>query len=34
VYGGADTYTLVARVEKSALIEAVENADLTNPFLK
>jgi predicted GH43/DUF377 family glycosyl hydrolase len=34
VYGGADTYTLVARVEKNALVTALENADLKNPFLE
>ncbi len=33
VYGGADTQTLVARVEKNLLISAVEKADLKNPFV-
>jgi len=33
VYGGADTYTLVARVQLSELVAALEAADLTNPFL-
>ncbi|MBP1655398.1 MAG: glycosidase like protein [Bacteroidetes bacterium] len=33
VYGGADTYTLVARVRLSELLAAVESADLSNPFL-
>jgi predicted GH43/DUF377 family glycosyl hydrolase len=31
VYGGADTYTLAARVNKATLFAALENADLTNP---
>lgn len=33
VYGGADTYTLVARVRFSELVAALESADLANPFL-
>jgi predicted GH43/DUF377 family glycosyl hydrolase len=32
VYGGADTYTLAARVDKAALWDALERADLSNPF--
>lgn len=32
VYGGADTYTLAARVNKAQLWEALECADLCNPF--
>ncbi len=34
VYGGADTYTLVARVEKNALVAVLETADLQNPFVR
>jgi predicted GH43/DUF377 family glycosyl hydrolase len=33
IYGGADTYLLVARVEMAALVRALESADLKNPFL-
>jgi predicted GH43/DUF377 family glycosyl hydrolase len=32
VYGGADTYTLAARVDRQALFAALDRADLTNPF--
>ena len=33
IYGGADTYTLAARVKKLALFEALHSASLKNPFL-
>ena len=33
IYGGADTYTLAARVNKAALWDALERADLSNPFV-
>ena len=33
VYGGADTYTLAARVRLSEVLAALESADLANPFL-
>jgi predicted GH43/DUF377 family glycosyl hydrolase len=33
IYGGADTYTLAARVNRVALWDALERADLSNPFL-
>jgi predicted GH43/DUF377 family glycosyl hydrolase len=32
VYGGADTYTLAARVDRQALFAALDQADLANPF--
>ena len=32
VYGGADTYTLAARVDKAVLWDALDGADLSNPF--
>ncbi len=32
IYGGADTYTLAARVNKLAFFEALEHANLDNPF--
>ena len=32
IYGGADTYTLAARVDKQALFAALDQADLENPF--
>ena len=32
VYGGADTYTLAARVNAALLWETLERADLSNPF--
>lgn len=34
VYGGADTYTLAACVNKATLFAALETADLTNPHLQ
>jgi predicted GH43/DUF377 family glycosyl hydrolase len=34
VYGGADTYTLAARVDKATLFAALEVADQTNPHLQ
>lgn len=34
IYGGADTYTLAARVKQSVLLEALEHAGLDNPFMK
>jgi beta-1,2-mannobiose phosphorylase / 1,2-beta-oligomannan phosphorylase len=33
VYGGADTYLLVARIQCSEVILALEKADLRNPFI-
>jgi predicted GH43/DUF377 family glycosyl hydrolase len=33
VYGGADTYTLAARVNKAQLWDALDKADLSNPFV-
>jgi beta-1,2-mannobiose phosphorylase / 1,2-beta-oligomannan phosphorylase len=33
VYGGADTYLLVARMKKSEVLSALEKADLRNPFM-
>jgi predicted GH43/DUF377 family glycosyl hydrolase len=33
VYGGADTYTLAARVNKQILFEASSRADTRNPFM-
>ena len=33
VYGGADTYTLAAKVSKAALFAALDRAGLENPFL-
>jgi predicted GH43/DUF377 family glycosyl hydrolase len=33
IYGGADTYTLAARAPKAALWDALERADLSNPFV-
>jgi predicted GH43/DUF377 family glycosyl hydrolase len=33
VYGGADTYTLAARVNKAVLYDALDRADLSNPFI-
>jgi predicted GH43/DUF377 family glycosyl hydrolase len=33
VYGGADTFTLAARVRLSELLDALEHAGLSNPFL-
>ncbi|RPJ40861.1 MAG: hypothetical protein EHM21_14005 [Chloroflexi bacterium] len=32
IYGGADTYTLAARVEKERLLKALETSGLQNPF--
>jgi predicted GH43/DUF377 family glycosyl hydrolase len=32
IYGGADTYLLAARVNKTELLRALEKADLRNPF--
>jgi predicted GH43/DUF377 family glycosyl hydrolase len=32
IYGGADTYTLAARVQKADLLAALAKADLKNPF--
>jgi beta-1,2-mannobiose phosphorylase / 1,2-beta-oligomannan phosphorylase len=32
IYGGADTYTLAARVNKSELLAALETSGLDNPF--
>lgn len=32
IYGGADTYTLAARVEMRRLLQALENSGLGNPF--
>jgi predicted GH43/DUF377 family glycosyl hydrolase len=32
VYGGADTYTLVARVRLAEMLRELESADLMNPF--
>lgn len=32
IYGGADTYTLAARVRKNDLLRAVETAGLENPY--
>jgi predicted GH43/DUF377 family glycosyl hydrolase len=34
VYGGADTYTLAARVRRDVLLAALERSGNTNPFLK
>jgi predicted GH43/DUF377 family glycosyl hydrolase len=34
IYGGADTYTLAARIEKRALLEHLRAAGLHNPFLR
>jgi beta-1,2-mannobiose phosphorylase / 1,2-beta-oligomannan phosphorylase len=31
IYGGADTYTLAARIDKQVLFDALEQTDLTNP---
>jgi predicted GH43/DUF377 family glycosyl hydrolase len=33
IYGGADTYTLAARVNRQALFFALENGSLDNPFI-
>jgi predicted GH43/DUF377 family glycosyl hydrolase len=33
VYGGADTYTLAARVNTAVLWDALQRADLSNPFV-
>ena len=33
IYGGADTYLLAARVETAKLVQALESANLKNPFL-
>lgn len=33
IYGGADTYTMAARVRVSEVVSALEAADLENPFL-
>jgi predicted GH43/DUF377 family glycosyl hydrolase len=33
VYGGADTYTLAARVNKAVLFKTLDEADLSNPFI-
>ncbi len=33
IYGGADTYTLAARVKKQVLLESLEKANTDNPFL-
>lgn len=33
IYGGADTYTLAARVKKSELLAWIEERDLSNPFV-
>ena len=34
IYGGADTYTLAARISKQVLYTALDQADLTNPHSK
>lgn len=34
IYGGADTYTLAARVNKAALLNALEKSGTENPFIK
>lgn len=34
IYGGADTYTLAARVQKHVLLEALQKSGLDNPFLR
>jgi predicted GH43/DUF377 family glycosyl hydrolase len=34
IYGGADTYTLAARVNKQVLFNALNQAGLENPFSK
>jgi len=33
IYGGADTYTLAARVNQAELFAALQQADLMNPFI-
>jgi predicted GH43/DUF377 family glycosyl hydrolase len=33
IYGGADTYTLAAKVNKSALVAALEQSNSANPFI-
>ena len=33
IYGGADTFTMAARIRKQELLDALENSDNQNPYI-